>query len=664
MNTIKSLLFDPQIQVLDIDTFKNANTIALVNVSKKVEKSEKLAEFLLFCNYHKISFENPEFLDFLTENSLQKLMIELTPKLGITFLNLGKRYGVEELIRTLLQYLKDYGGVAVPEYMYDSISKIPRVKTPPKCYKFDTQIYAKTLDELLSSKKNPNTQDLMALDNLKYTLKLECGVIANRVILAKIASLKALEFSFTPHNVACVRVWVETVKTHQKHLKTSQKRLILSSLQGFDEADIMDDFATHKSFWKRLEKELKPTQKKYEKFAKVREFFRKLKANDYANSNNSIIEKSLKDDDIILKMARLKSPQYAIRNLTKVLKKNANLDFKRHLIKLDITLKQLLELYLHLKNPSGISKIKSKFFRHNSKPLNEKLSEKIATIIKDLIAQKFTKMQEDYAKTPREFTPCERDFDELKSIALPLQNDCFYDIPLSLGYMSRGSSVDFKRFGIRKKDFCVFVAWKRKDNQGGGLDLDLSACYFGEKGVSHINYTRLADEQNGIKHSGDYTSCREFKDGLITAEAINFTNLTKNRVQIVLNSFNGVDLNTYDVYVGFCNHHISKYEKHTFLNIEKAPWVCKITSASAGYLHLMSLDFTQKSVLLTGVQMSGRLFASSNSSQNTMVLVDEYYTRFKSVSVWDLWQDKTKAVYNPYELKHFLDYAINNARWE
>ena len=157
MNTIKSLIFAPQIQVLDIDTFKNANTIALVNVSKKAEKSEKLAEFLLFCNYHNISFENPEFLDFLTENSLQKLMIGLTPKLSITFLNLGKKYGVEELIRTLLQYLKDYGGVAVPEYMYDSISKIPRVKTPPKCYKFDTQIYAKTLDELLSSKKNPNT---------------------------------------------------------------------------------------------------------------------------------------------------------------------------------------------------------------------------------------------------------------------------------------------------------------------------------------------------------------------------------------------------------------------------------------------------------------------------------------------------------------------------
>ena len=656
-------------------------------------------------------------------------MLELALKLGVTFLNLDKDYGIKEFMRTALQYLKDYGGYDIPEHFYDKISKLPKTDTPPQIYSFNTQIFSTSLDEILISKKNPNTQDLMILDNLKYASKLECTIVSNRVVLAKILSINTLNFSFTPHNVASIRIFAQLAKEKQKHLKTSQKRFILHSLQGFDEALVMDDFATHKAFWKGVEKQIKPTQKKYEKFTKAREFFRKLKNNDFAKSNNAIIEKSLKNDDIISKMAALKSPQYALRNITKVLKNNPNLDFTPQLKKLKPTLKQLVELYLHLQSPSGISKIKTKFFKHDTQPLSVEKRELAAVVIKNLIAQKCKKIAQIYAKTRENLTPlkaCKRPLDELKSVALPVQNDCFFDAPLNAGYVSRGSKIPFSQLGIAE-DFCAFVAWKRKDGAVGNLDLDLSACYIGEMGVSHINYTRLNDEKNGIKHSGDYTSCRAFEDGLITAEAINFKALTSGSAQIVLNSFNGVDLNAYDVYVGFANRHLSKDKQqiaenlgqkfsaaflkskdknHSFLQLEKACWAAKITSAQAGYLHLMSLDFAAQTALLTGVQMSGRLFASSNSSQSTMAMVQSYYSRFASVSVLDLLEllEKTlgdestqlleilqidekfsknlgvsknfkfdlnsdsksdskpykKASYNPYALKEFLDYIINS----
>ena len=55
MKAIKALIFKPEIQVLDLDTFKNSRTIALVNVPEICAKSGKKAQKTLAKNLKNLS---------------------------------------------------------------------------------------------------------------------------------------------------------------------------------------------------------------------------------------------------------------------------------------------------------------------------------------------------------------------------------------------------------------------------------------------------------------------------------------------------------------------------------------------------------------------------------------------------------------------------------
>ncbi len=170
-------------------------------------------------------------------------------------------------------------------------------------------------------------------------------------------------------------------------------------------------------------------------------------------------------------------------------------------------------------------------------------------------------------------------FDEkLKNICLPISPKHTFK---SSTYSSRCSSICISE----NQNFSFFIAWKRKDNKSGILDLDLDACAFKmnysdpvlEYSVlDYCDYTRKTPDQVALKHSGDFTSCRAFdpNNPVITAEFINvdhskFLNLPGqgNMIAFSAHSYNYVDFDEYDIFFGVID---STYINDKCVDLSKA----------------------------------------------------------------------------------------------
>lgn len=118
-------------------------------------------------------------------------------------------------------------------------------------------------------------------------------------------------------------------------------------------------------------------------------------------------------------------------------------------------------------------------------------------------------------------------------------------------FVTKGSQIGY----YSDKTLRFFCAWKRKDNERGRLDLDFGAIMENEKSFSYCDFTN--QKPDFAKHSGDFTSCREFneKNPIITAEIIDI-DLTKirrtsSKIMFYVSSYNSVKIEDYDVYFGF-----------------------------------------------------------------------------------------------------------------
>lgn len=104
---------------------------------------------------------------------------------------------------------------------------------------------------------------------------------------------------------------------------------------------------------------------------------------------------------------------------------------------------------------------------------------------------------------------------KLKNINVPLSNK---DLPIFDKYFTRKSVIK-----VKTNTFRVFIGWKSKDNKAKNIDLDLSTMALDSnfKKVANV-YWGSYNTVMGIKHSGDYTQCREFNPNnpVVTAECI------------------------------------------------------------------------------------------------------------------------------------------------
>ena len=674
-----TLKFPESFEIPSLDSYLPQNKIPVVQCSERAQKpTEELSKLLATASLLGIKFDNAQYLNRLKPESLNKIRESIIPKTAKTFFNIQNSYGFKEYARTILEYLRSYGGFCdIPTSAFDIPENVelPEVKVN-KTYSFDTMVFFEDIEKILITKKNPNTRDLEILKNLEHAESLDTGIINNRVVLKMLASYE-LKLRFIPLNAADIRVYIEAKKSIRKRLKTSEKTWIMVCLNNLRNDDVLSNFATNKKFWRLVESEIKPTQTKYNNYPNAQRLFGYLRDNDFSKSSNSMIERLISSGgfkNVVDNCLATKSPQYLIRNLTKIIKlqKPQNWELDALFGVKDLTLKQIFECLRGLES-NGVVKVKTKFVKYSKTPLPLGYVNKLKSILNELAEAEFTRKLDDFLEQPKnnEYPEIERPISELKNIAIPTQDDAFFDVPLDKGYITRGSKVPFSQFGI-DKGISVFVAWKRKDNTEGELDLDLSARVQCTK--ENVNYTWLQNKSGSVKHSGDYTFCQAFnpENPLITCEMINiFTQNEKGLVDITLNSWNGVDLKEYDVYVGFSNiqelpdDETWDYE-HSYFNLNSAKWLAKITSFKPGFMHLFTIDTVNETILFTGVQNSESVMVPSNEIESKSSLTYEYYNDFLKIpSVLGLCLGtqkllkKSKDTYNPYKLKDFIDFIIN-----
>ena len=646
--------------------------------------NHSIAEILVLCNAYNVRFDKINFLCKLKESELESLKTFIVFYTGASLFNLRKIYGLEEAVKTLLQYMGDYGKIDIPRECWDTKVKL-KVETPKEeiiIQVLPFQNYIWELEKIIESSKNPDSRDLGYLSETKHLRELECGVVPNRNVL-KILTQNVEKFRFKCHTTASLRTFAESKLLINHKLRTSDKTFIMRTLEDLTESEVLDDFATNRTFWKRLEKRIIPTQDRFGRYPLAQERFYKLRNNDFLWSNNSQIENHRLD--IISKfnqMKNLKSENFAIRNITKIIKKfkpekYETIELIQSLKNTNASLKQLIELYRSLDNSvceNNYVKIKNKFwgYKRNVMDLNYLQFE-----LKNIIQEKFQTLTEKYITEINSDTELAKKYKELpditisnellRGIAIPTSTDKFFEIDYSKHYITRGSYFELARFLNPLNPYGVFVAWKAKDNQEKHMDIDLSCNAISnceELKFEECNYTNLLSK--GLKHSGDWTSCMKFnpENPVVTAEVITVDpSLTRDlRLDFMINCFNGVSIKDYDVYVGLIRKEDIKIDEESdksLINLNDAAFKCRLGGDQDGFIKLFTI--MNDMILFEGTDISEKTFSSSRSSVKESIVSANYFKRFSNFDVLDLIKllNFKSENHNPYKLNLFLNTVIN-----
>ncbi|EPY8037283.1 hypothetical protein ACXG0S_001863 [Campylobacter coli] len=427
----------------------------------------------------------------------------------------------------------------------------------------------KITKNILESQFNPtnNEKDII----IKYGFKYMPNKIPNKLALGTLISNlnrdESLEFSkkYKPENVNAIRTIVKSlikieydldpdrldrIYTKEFNLPRYIKTFVMNSINELklDRETILNEMLIYKKFWQNMQYLIVTTQKRYRNLTVANYVFNRILKRDYKEVSTHKI-RALLNNPVNFNNAFIEVYNYninlAYKNIFNLAAKTNNNDFSILLDYKPKTLKQLLDLVLNYKRTGKVrmSNIKGNilYFDASKKPegnLWEVLSKLFSVLMqskKDLI-----------------------DFGSAKRIAI--SDDLETMVPPIKSKDSLKTDVFFPKGSSLKIDskFQVFVAWKKKDNTPGGLDLDLS-CLFRDssgslKGV--LDYTKLETVIDGNiqTHSGDWTSSRSFdpKNPLITAEFCTLTLDPKSDLEVYVNvhSYNKVPLSGYDVIVG------------------------------------------------------------------------------------------------------------------
>lgn len=653
-------------QILNPNLFDNEIVFIEENLNS-YKNYKELAELLVFCKALNITFgKNSHILAKLSKESINYLKITLSPKVGVTFFNLNNEYNINEFVRTILEYMKTYNRVEIPDELFINFpeTKLPKVN---KEYSFVTpQVYFEELTKILANTGNPGKKEIDFL-NETYNLEiLNVNTIENRNNI-KLLSQSISNFQFKAKDTAQLREFISSLSK----IRTCNKTFIMKTLNNFNKGEVLSDFNANKSFWKHLEHNLKPTQKKYKQYRNARSFFKHLKDNDLKESYNSQVERSFKTLSLLefYEFCSLKkSPQYAVRNLTKYLKQNkVSEDELISLVKIfkkqKVKTKVLIELYRGLTKQSKerVFKIKNKFhFDYLGKP---KTYTFFAEQIKDLIIKKLLKDAETFLNNTKdvkyEVPAISRNIEDLKNVPFPVSTDNFFKNE-KIGYITRGTKLKLSDYV--NGDYIVFIAWRKKDFQRGRVDLDLSGIEVLNDNLENLeyngsNYQTL--KSKNMKHSGDFTSCKEFNPltGLITCEAI-LVKSGANNLHFCLNTYNDISMKELDVFAGICGaENFKGIEETGTLDIEKTKLLFEVSHDFTGFYKLFSIKDGE--IMLEGVNVCEHSYTSVYSEAYSIVASSKYLEKFDCLNVYDFVEKLGINIYNPYKLKILLDYIIN-----
>lgn len=594
-----------------LDYFVDGNVILLKpdDDKRKVIDAAALAKLYSFCVLNNVHITNVKDIEYFTEAHFKALRPLLVQRIGFTMHNLSKEYGEVEMFKTILQYMNRYGGFDIPPEFWINFDEL-KVSNARPDYKEITinyqEFFMDELGNLLAQYSNPTSRDNQLLLNFEHVEYANLPEIVNRQILEIIAR-NVPNLKFKAQNAAQMRIFAKDRK-----LKQTDKTFIMNALSRFAESDVLDDFATHKKEWYKIEKAISPTKARYfKKYYNAVKLFAKLKGAKFAESNNSkayavLNDKKMGITEKFIALTKIKSPQYAIRNLIPIMNKTQSLDTDglfNAIIATNPKLKQLIELYNALKNVDNERTIKlrqSYYTREYSANLPGFV--KLTEIVKSAIKWKFERLEHNYdlPESGETFVSSNNLY------TMPISTDNFY---AKRNCLNRGTKIDL--CGLKSSRLTVFVAWKRKDNKAGNLDIDLSAVEVApykslneELKKTYIGYHNL--QHNHYKHSGDFTSCIEFNPdtGFITSEMISFDAAkVTGKLHFMINTYSGDNLKDYDVYAGIVDSDVVVHKgEHSKFKLDDAFMQLKIDADFSGFYHLFTLEGNE--LTLTGATIS------------------------------------------------------------
>ena len=340
-------------------------------------------------------------------------------------------------------------------------------------------------------------------------------------------------------------------------------------LKGFKYA--LDEAALYRDFFELMQYKIITTQKRYQKYSQAQNLFNSVLKRDYSENTRHKLQLILKSSlpfEVKFREFHDYNVDYAYKHIIAIFNNSNKEDLDW--LKISFTLREfkprnIKQIYAALiaveKAMKGIKihKLKGVFFKNKKsrsledgfersinleinheevyKPLKLALEE---TLLQTFVTSKYNEFANLFEGKKIFIEP------ELANIQLPIWSK---DAQVTKNLFTEGSIFNLE--GL--KNIRIFAAWKKKDNTGGELDLDLHCRTIGTV-RKHCFY---ANQYTGpFKHSGDFTSCRRFYEDnpVITAEFIDVDledlDDACGAAHFYISSYNRAELKDYDIYCG------------------------------------------------------------------------------------------------------------------
>lgn len=639
------------------DTFELFESSRLLVISKlKKPKNIKISleflKFILACKLRGIEFSRDDLkeLSNLDSRSLEDLTYDILPKYGEAFFNkfiTSENYSSVDKIKQKIHYLLNYGLNTSNFSSVDIEFSIPKLLKTFKVV--DIKYALNILNKIYLNIQNPSSKDYKIVrkfgnfavpskinnSNLLayYVRNLDTFNAKKFLNLYKVESLQKLRII----TLELITDYVYEPKKFsvEGHIKQFIKTFFMRSLNNLSISQHdLTEINQNRRFYFEMMRCINPLHERYSKYKHAIIFFDRLKTDRiYKHNtlkelteslNNTEIRKSF---ELVFRKFYEYNPSYAYKNILNIYTKTFGFTRDAFLRYPPTSIKSGVEAILGLSRLNNrvcrYYKYETIFFDYGSKKVSG---------IKDVILGLFDVLKLKF----KDFTNKKvyLDFKSLETTGLPIfERSSIY----GNAYKPRGSKLDL----TFSDSVRVFLAWKRKDNTEGDLDLDLKAfVYDSEFNLKDLCYYRKP-EIKGLKHSGDFVKCRSFSPSkpVITAEFIdvNFDDLSNGRVIFIANSYNGVNLRDYDVYFGLIDLESSvntayaettdstETTKNT-INLNDASYYFKLESSSDSNIVLFSLENSTKRITVISEETNN--FAEAAKYYEVGM---DFYSLFKNV---------------------------------
>jgi len=381
-------------------------------------------------------------------------------------------------------------------------------------------------------------------------------------------------------------------------ISTSNKKFIFRLLNKILTKDFQQGYTEllqHRSEWIAIGQALHPGDKKFKNLTKLQKAFSDLRENVTFRTYNFWVEEFKRTNITKLIDHLALRPGILLRNLDFVI---------RHSTTEQIN--QLCEVLLNADlNPKLMIQVLSLLTYRSKNKTDErvvKLKNKTITIpgIKKLKHSK--KVLKALKQKIKESFEGKKLFDA-KSVQID-ENLKKYMVPYEMRDFSVFNSKTFTpgtRISLDKHKFLrIFMSWSAKNKKAADIDLDLSGMFIKDDKIEkYISWQNLSSDY--ALHSGDFTSCREPKDGIVTAEFIDIDIEKAGKVVdfAIFNEicYSGVDFSKCDVNVGAIIIDKRTQSKDKTINLNQALFTMRINNENSSHTSF-AFDFETNEIVI------------------------------------------------------------------